>query len=297
VILESITYHQLQKGTIMKKLTTFIIFMSICAAAVSVSIAQIPNAGFETWSGGLPTAWITDNVPPLLAPITQSSDAHSGTSAMQGATISYLGVLIEPAAYCQFPVSVRYGSLKGWYKFTPVGGDSLYIHTIFFSKNTPFAYAIFIAGGTVSTYTQFTAPLTYISSAVPDSAYIEISIKPPGSTYSLGTTYKLDDLSYGPATGVQEPLSSQPGVFALSQNYPNPFNPTTVISFQVPVVSNVSLKIFDVMGRKVTTLVSGTLPSGTYSRQWNAQNMPGGVYFYRFQAGSFTETKKLVLLK
>jgi hypothetical protein len=288
----------------MKKLTKVRILMSICAAAISVSTAQIPNAGFETWSAGSPTGWITDNVAPLVTPITQSSDAHSGTSSLQGKTVSYLTAVYPPSMYTEFPINVRYGSLKGWYKFTPVGGDSLYIHTIFFSKNTPLAYAIFVAGGTVSTFTQFTAPITYISSAVPDSAYIEVSIEPPGSTYSLGTTYKLDDLSFGPVTSVQEPFSSQPGVFTLSQNYPNPFNPTTVISFQLPVVSNVSLKIFDVLGREVTTLASGILSAGSYTRQWHAQTMPGGIYYIRLsalplagQAGLYMETKKLVLLK
>ena len=88
-----------------------------------------------------------------------------------------------------------------------------------------------------------------------------------------------------------------PDHFALSQNYPNPFNPTTTVSFDLPKKSFVSLKVFDVIGREVATIVSKEMSAGSYSRQWNAENIPSGVYFYRLQTGSFTETKKLVLLK
>ncbi len=95
---------------------------------------------------------------------------------------------------------------------------------------------------------------------------------------------------------VNEP-SGIPKEFALSQNYPNPFNPTTTISFALPSRSFVSLKVFDLLGREVSTLVSGEMQGGSYARQWNAANIASGVYFYRLQAGTFAETKKLLLLK
>jgi acyl-CoA thioesterase I len=79
--------------------------------------------------------------------------------------------------------------------------------------------------------------------------------------------------------------------------YPNPFNPSTTISFSIPDKSYVSLKIFDVTGRDVATLVSGQLPAGLHSRQWDAVDMPSGVYFTRLQVGNTVETKKLVVVK
>ena len=85
--------------------------------------------------------------------------------------------------------------------------------------------------------------------------------------------------------------------FALYQNYPNPFNPITLISFTLPSASVVSLNIFDILGREVATVVSEKLSAGSYSRQWNAANMPSGIYFSRLQAGSLTQTKKLILMK
>jgi photosystem II stability/assembly factor-like uncharacterized protein len=98
-------------------------------------------------------------------------------------------------------------------------------------------------------------------------------------------------------TSVAHNNSSFPAKFELSQNYPNPFNPVTNISFQLSSESFVSLKIFDILGRGVETLVSEKLPSGHYTRQWNAESVPSGVYFYCLKSGNQMETKKLILLK
>jgi hypothetical protein len=99
------------------------------------------------------------------------------------------------------------------------------------------------------------------------------------------------------STGVKANSTEIVTKFVLSQNYPNPFNPSTTISFAIPSKAYVTLKVFDIMGREVATIVSEELSAGNYSRQWNAANMSSGIYFYRLQAGSYTETKKLVLLR
>lgn len=88
-----------------------------------------------------------------------------------------------------------------------------------------------------------------------------------------------------------------PTHFRLDQNYPNPFNPSTTISFSIPTKSFTSLKVFDVLGKQVSTLVSEELSAGRHFRTWNASTMPSSVYFYRLQSESFTETRKLVVLR
>ncbi len=85
--------------------------------------------------------------------------------------------------------------------------------------------------------------------------------------------------------------------FVLEQNYPNPFNPSTTIYYSIPELSFVTLKVYDVLGSEVITLVNEEKPVGTYEITWHATNLPSGVYFYRLQAGSFAETKKMVLMK
>jgi photosystem II stability/assembly factor-like uncharacterized protein len=85
--------------------------------------------------------------------------------------------------------------------------------------------------------------------------------------------------------------------FELSQNYPNPFNPSTTITFSIPQKSDVSVKIFDILGNEVATLVNETKEAGRYNINFNASNYSSGVYFYSIKAGNFTETKKMTLLK
>jgi len=105
-----------------------------------------------------------------------------------------------------------------------------------------------------------------------------------------------NDGSYKYSTEAEVTIGA-PITFALSQNYPNPFNPSTMISFDLPAKSFISLKVFDLLGREVATIVSEEMLAGSYSRIWNASNIPSGIYFYRLQAGSFTEAKKLILLR
>lgn len=85
--------------------------------------------------------------------------------------------------------------------------------------------------------------------------------------------------------------------FTLDQNFPNPFNPNTLIKYSIPKSSQVSLKIFNTLGQEMETLVNEEKQVGTYEVNWNASNLQSGVYFYRLQAGSFIETKKMILLK
>lgn len=92
-------------------------------------------------------------------------------------------------------------------------------------------------------------------------------------------------------------VNIQPTSFELSQNYPNPFNPSTKISWQSPISSHQTLKIYDVLGNEVATLLNEVKPAGIYEVEMNAANLSSGVYYYKLQAGSFVETKKMLLLR
>ena len=98
-------------------------------------------------------------------------------------------------------------------------------------------------------------------------------------------------------TSVKDNPSHLPSQFALKQNYPNPFNPTTIISYQVPTNGMVRLEIYDMLGRKIRTLVNENQHAGVYSVMFNAAHLPSGAYFYRITTGSFIQTKKLLVMK
>ncbi len=112
------------------------------------------------------------------------------------------------------------------------------------------------------------------------------------NTSTGAKVYRMDS-----PIGIHQISSEVPNAFSLSQNYPNPFNPMTKIKFNVSKASNVNITVFDVLGRHITTLVNEKLNAGEYETEWDAINMPGGIYFYRLETDDFTETKKMILVK
>jgi hypothetical protein len=99
------------------------------------------------------------------------------------------------------------------------------------------------------------------------------------------------------STGVRDIPLSLPADFILAQNYPNPFNPLTTIRYNLPNRSHVYLTVFNTLGQQVVQLVNGEMDAGHHEVKFDASGLSSGVYFYRMQAGSFTETKKLILLR
>ncbi|NLT50441.1 MAG: T9SS type A sorting domain-containing protein [Ignavibacteria bacterium] len=109
----------------------------------------------------------------------------------------------------------------------------------------------------------------------------------------------LNQLGYiSDITSVEEDyISSLPSDFELSQNYPNPFNPTTNIRFSLPEASNITLKVYNILGQEILTLAEGFKNAGVHTVTWNAENTTSGIYIYRITSGTNTITKKMTLLK
>ncbi len=99
------------------------------------------------------------------------------------------------------------------------------------------------------------------------------------------------------ATGIEKSKENLPINYSLQQNYPNPFNPTTTINYQLPSSGFVTLKVYDMLGRLVKTLVDEKKPEGSYSVQFNANNIASGIYFYKLKADNYSAVKKMILLK
>jgi len=94
-----------------------------------------------------------------------------------------------------------------------------------------------------------------------------------------------------------DPMNNLPLVYSIEQNYPNPFNPTTTIKYSIPQAGLVTIKLYNIIGAEVTKLVNETKQAGNYEVSFDATGLPSGAYFYRLQAGSFIDTKKMILLK
>lgn len=120
-----------------------------------------------------------------------------------------------------------------------------------------------------------------------------------GSTWNLDpdTAQVLFMTKWDNVVNVEEKNNSIPENFLLFQNYPNPFNPNTTIKYQIPEANIISLKVYDVLGKEIGTLVDKEMVAGSYQIDFDASEYPSGIYFYQINAGDYTETKKMVLLK
>ncbi|MCI0474468.1 MAG: T9SS type A sorting domain-containing protein, partial [Ignavibacteria bacterium] len=124
-------------------------------------------------------------------------------------------------------------------------------------------------------------------------------------TSNLNSVTKLKNLANtawdfynsGFTVGIKTISEKIPADFNLYQNYPNPFNPNTIINFQLPTNNFVTLKIYDITGKEVETLVNEQLSPGSYKVDWNASRYPSGVYFYNLKSNGYTSTKKMILVK
>jgi hypothetical protein len=129
-------------------------------------------------------------------------------------------------------------------------------------------------------------------------AYTNASLQHAGSD-----GFALGDLNWFPSQKAQwlltdvKVVDQVPQAFSLSQNYPNPFNPSTTIEFSLPKQSKVTLKVYNMLGQEVATLVSATLSAGRYSSQFDASKLASGAYVYRLTADNFMKTSKMMLIK
>ncbi|MBK7259334.1 MAG: T9SS type A sorting domain-containing protein [Ignavibacteriae bacterium] len=279
-----------------------------------LALAQIPNPGFESWTGTagseVPTGWVTSNIPGFAVPITKSPTAHSGSLALQGNVVNIPGLgLYPPYFWAHFPYTQRPGALTGYYKLTSVSKDSLTMFALLYKQSLSILIASGEFGSTtnLAAFTKFSIPLDYFSPDTPDSVWFEVVLQYGlDDTLHLGTTYVIDDLAFeGSATGVEH-SQEKPSNFALEQNYPNPFNPETAIRYDLPEASTVRLLVFNPLGQEVATLVNEQEPAGSYQVKFNASTVPSGMYFYRLEAvplstgearSSFVQTRRLVVLR
>jgi poly(beta-D-mannuronate) lyase len=129
------------------------------------------------------------------------------------------------------------------------------------------------------------------------------SLKDVGADeYSDGEVFHrpLNPTDVGPVTGGTAGVQDHSGIpvrTGLGQNWPNPFNPRTAVSYELRERSSVSLKVYDILGKEVTTLVNGVKPAGTYTVLWDAGDHTGGVYFCRMSAGIFSDVRKMILMR
>ncbi len=267
--------------------------------------AQIPNPGFENWTGTEPDGWTTTNVVDLsVFPITKVADAHSGNFALKGTIVTIPQIGFAQSAVIQagpggngFAVSVRYAALTGFYKCSLLGGDMLGLTCGMLQGGSVLAVNAARFTANASTWTAFTVPLTYSGAGNPDICTIQATIFGPttGADYHVGSWYELDDLALTGPTGIRP--EARPAAYSLEQNFPNPFNPSTTIRYTLADRSFVTLTVYTMLGEKVAGLVDGWQGAGPHEVRFDAGRLASGVYFYSLRAEGFVQMREMQLIK
>jgi Secretion system C-terminal sorting domain len=305
----------------MKKLIMILLVLSAMAITTN---AQIPNSGLETWgnfsSGGSipyvflkPNHWSgsddysffsirrnPDNFPLGTGQYSMIITSDPSNNVM-GVALSYdsLPQTLSPTNIPPaFPVNFRPTSFCLYYKYISVGGDSMTASCFFYKNGSKIGGAGYISGQNVSNWSSLIIPVTFSTADIPDSATIIFTTF--DNTQHDSSTLYVDNLSFDNliTTSVSFNPNERPGIYSLSQNYPNPFNPSTAIQFTVPSSGRAVLKVFNVLGQEVAALFDGEAAAGVrHEVQFNASNLPSGIYFSRLDFDGKMQVRKMLLLK
>jgi hypothetical protein len=290
------------------KVFSLLILSMILSAIVCKTLAQnIPNGDFEEWLTCLcdPPYWNTNNIypPPLeCLQVFPSGPPYSGDYCIEGIvdTCPELAFLFPPLIQSfEIPLSSRPEALHGFFKYFPIGEDIFDARIQTNLNSNLIGEGILNSHQLVTDYTEFIINIDYTTNDIPDVAIIKFTIDSSLTSYKLhqGSKWYIDSLFFGPLSDVDDKQSDIPNTYCLYQNYPNPFNPTTTIKYQILQLSFVTLKVYDVLGNEVATLLNEEKQAGTYEVEFTAVGLPSGVYFYKLQAGGFIETKQMSLIK
>jgi hypothetical protein len=270
----------------------------------STASAQILNPSFEDWNTFDPVNWSSTDDDGSIDAITESSDAHDGSSSARMEVVDLAGFGIPPYLFSiddngnYHTVSQKHGSLKGWYKFSPVGNDLLYIVVgMLDSDSSAIGAGAVTITNAITNWTEFNIPIFYTpGSPNPVATLITIHISNGTGFANVGSFALIDQLSFTDPSAVEQ-INGLPSDFSLSQNYPNPFNPSTKIEYSIPEQSLVQLKVYDILGNEVVTLVNEEQSAGTYRVDFSSENFSSGLYIAKLTTGNLTKTIKMTLMK
>jgi hypothetical protein len=267
----------------------------------SSTFPQIPNNSFENWGQYDPVDWLTNNLGSLIT-VTQSSDAHSGSSSARLEILfvnlsAYTAVLYSGSDGSGFPCTQRHASINGYYKLVPQGPDILSVSVQVLQGTNILGAGVLNITSAASSWTQFMVPITYSAQGTPDLCKVNFVFRVTDFTTVGGVAY-IDDLEFSGINDIELVDNGQiPNHFELKQNYPNPFNPSTLIEYSIPEHSFVDLKVYDILGNKIAVLVNAEQSAGVYRADFTGADLTSGIYLYKLQTESFVETKKMMLLK
>ena len=294
----------------------FVLILALCLFLMSFKIYSVDTAAVKYYPLAIGNSWTYSYVPYPMLPYLYKNTV-TGTTSMNGHF--YYIITTYRNGYAPVNTYQRIDSLKNnvliystsgcpWLQ-NEITADSLSARLGDSSKTSCSQFYKLNDTSNITVFGSVRKRKGYIWSDYFEHGTTRILVKGIGyySSYTTGPfgftsenltgCYINGDL-YGDTslTGITKISSEVPGEFSLSQNYPNPFNPSTTIKFDIPKAGNVLLKIYDITGKEVY-LINDFKAAGQYETTFDASNFASGVYYYKLESGSFTETKKMVLIK
>lgn len=185
----------------------------------------------------------------------------------------------------------------GYFMYS-IDGGNLWTDPVKFTPDAPLRDWRYPSIASVSPVTESGTATVHIvmqGDTIPGSTIPDKNAMPAPMPVGVTAQYYHFSADIG-IVGVEDDVTA-PADFSLGQNYPNPFNPSTRITYSLAAQSSVSLKVYDILGNKIATLVNTSQGVGVYEVSFNSSNLASGLYFYTLRAGNFTSTKKMMLLK
>ena len=263
--------------------------------ATSHGLAGMYGSAYDNWSDGGPYLWVFDQgsgqgYPQYIHQINIATGTLTGVS--HDVTLEFPAVSgIAGGLFTAEGIVPGKASIGGVLQGTP---DMFFVYEL--TEASPPWIKLLMTSGVVAPGDNTDLPIRiYGMSAISDTAFVVIQTNDPTLPVANIEIHKTM------VSGL-DGLAQLPTTFDISQNYPNPFNPLTTIKYQLPMLSEVKLVIYNVLGQKVRTLLNKQMEAGYHSVIWDGRNDEGravasGIYIYRFEAGDFQKTMKLMLLK
>ncbi len=279
------------------------LFTALLFTGMSALAQDLPNGGFEEWANGVPTGWSANNIGPLsLFPVTQSADAHSGSSAARGEVLPppsgsqdpYAPVLQNLGA----AISSNPGALTGWYKFDATTAVTQFAVSItLLDAGSGFVgIGLLTITDEASGYTQFSVPIDYgFGNGNPAvSAVVSIGLGAEGENPGVGSWFVVDDLALTTGTSVQE---LDLGGVSVGQPYPQPVASELSIPVELASAQVLILEVLDTRGSRVAVLFNGMLAAGAHTLSWSPETtLANGPYVVRVR-GAYSTTTRLVTVQ
>ncbi|MBK7111962.1 MAG: T9SS type A sorting domain-containing protein [Flavobacteriales bacterium] len=265
--------------------------------------AQVPNGGFESWSGNVPDNWSANNLAPLsFYVITPSPDARSGAFAARGEVLQnpiISSQVVSPTMQIVggAPVTEDVPSISGWYKFSPTQGSTRLVvgANVLDVNGLVTGVGVGTYANAQSDYTAFTVAIDYSIGGNDPAAAVMISfiIADDVPAGAVGSWYLVDDLTLDGVASIKDRFLTDA---LVGTPYPSPFATRTVLPLSMTAASMVRADVVDLLGRPVGTLLNGNVSAGEHQLTWSpSAELANGVYFIRVSDTRGSIVRRVVL--